>query len=136
VTYSLGLTELSTPPWRHVGTGAGLVVSAALGAVSCLAGTVVHREAVFSGGVAIVPYGLALALATTWSVGWAMRQAFGAAGGVCVVVGWLVALAWLLLGRPEGDFVVANDWLGWGLLAGGVIVLGLLVASSVGRTGD
>ena len=65
-----------------------------------------------------------------------MRQVFGAAGGVCVVVGWLLALAWLLLGRPEGDFVVANDWLGWGLLAGGVIVLGLLVASSVGRTGD
>jgi hypothetical protein len=97
---------------------------------------VVHREAVFAGSVAVVPYGLALALATTWSVGWAMRQVFGAAGGVCVVVGWLLALAWLLLGRPEGDFVVANDWLGWGLLAGGVIVLGLLVASSVGRTGD
>ena len=127
---------MATPPWRRVGNGAGLAVSAVLGAVSCLAGAVVHREAVFAGSVAVVPYGLALALATTWSVGWAMRQVFGAAGGVCVVVGWLLALAWLLLGRPEGDFVVANDWLGWGLLAGGVIVLGLLVASSVGRTGD
>jgi hypothetical protein len=61
---------------------------------------------------------------------------FGAAGGISVVVGWLAALTWLLLGRPEGDFVVANDFLGWGLLAGGVIVLGWLVASSVARTGD
>jgi hypothetical protein len=126
---------LSTPPWRHVGTGAGLAASVALGAVSCLAGAVVHREAVFAGGIAVLPYGLLLALATTWWVGRAMRQVFGAAGGICVVLGWLTALSWLLLGRPEGDFVVANDMLGWGLLAGGVIVLGLLVASSVARAG-
>jgi hypothetical protein len=126
---------LPTPRWRRAGIGAGLAASVGLGAVSCLVGAVVHREAVFAGGYAVLPYGLLLALATTWSVGKAMQDVFGAAGGICVVVGWLTALSLLLLGRPEGDFVVANDFLGWGLLAGGVIVLGLLVASSVGKTG-
>jgi hypothetical protein len=111
------------------------VASAALGAVSCLAGAVVHREAVFVGGFAVLPYGLLLVLATTWSVGRAMRQVFGGLGGICFAGGWLTAFSWLLLGRPEGDYVVANDFLGWGLLAGGVIVLGLLVASSVARVG-
>jgi len=127
---------LPAPPWRGVGIGAGLVASVALGFATCLAAAVVHREAFFAGGIAVFPYGLLLALATTWSVGKAMRDVFGAAGGICVVVGWLTTLSWLLLGRPEGDFVVANDSLGWGLLAGGVIVLGWLVASSVARTGD
>ena len=127
---------MPTPPWRRAGIGGGLAASVVLGAVSCLAGAVVHREAVFAGGYAVLPYGLVLAVATTWSVGKAMRDVFGAAGGLSVVVGWLAALSWLLLGRPEGDFVVANDFLGWGLLAGGVIVLGWLVASSVARTGD
>jgi hypothetical protein len=127
---------LPTPLWRRLGIGAGLAASVALGAVCCLAGAVVHREAVFAGGYAVLPYGLALAIATTWSAGKAMRDVFGDAGGISVVIGWLAALSWLLLGRPEGDFVVANDFLGWGLLAGGVIVLGWLVASSVARTGD
>jgi hypothetical protein len=44
------------------------------------------------------------------------------------VAGWLAVLAVALLGRPEGDYVIANDVRGWAMILGGLglVVLGVV----------
>jgi hypothetical protein len=55
--------------------------------------------------------------------GWSRRAEIG------FVLGWLLTAAVAVLGRPEGDYVVAGDLLGTGLLGTGLV---LLVAAAVG----
>lgn len=44
-------------------------------------------------------------------------------------LGWLVVLAIALGGRPEGDFAIQATARGYGLLASGVVLLGVAVAT-------
>lgn len=95
--------------------------AALLGAGLAVTGVVVHRLAWRGGGV-LVPWGLALAVVTPLACGVAVRQLGGGRPGTLgLVLGWLLVTGWVLGGRPEGDFAVAADPLGWGflLLAGG-----------------
>ena len=103
-----------------------------LGAVVALAATAVHRVDSRISGV-VLPWGLALGLATSLVVGLAARDVLGQAGGVSLAVGWLSLFGWLTLGRPEGDFVIASDGLGWAMLILGMVTMAVLLAVSLGR---
>ncbi|MDF1603964.1 DUF6113 family protein [Nocardioides sp. YIM 152315] len=92
----------------------------ALGLVVLGAGTGIATVAVHE-----MPWGLALAVAATVVTayalppGWRTRLAF--------VVGWVAMVGWMTLPRPEGDYLVSQDWQGYLVLGLGValIVAGL-----------
>jgi hypothetical protein len=48
---------------------------------------------------------------------------------VAYAAGWVVSVAYFLLARPEGDFVVASDPLGYSFLGVGLAVLVVAVAT-------
>jgi hypothetical protein len=47
--------------------------------------------------------------------GWWSRLAF--------VLGWIVMVGWLTLPRPEGDYLISQDWQGYGVLGFGMLLL-------------
>lgn len=96
-----------------------------LGVLVAVAAVPAHRQASSIDGV-LVPWGLALALATAFGCGLALRGAGSATAGFAL--GWSLLLLTLMLGGPGGDFVYVDDVRGWGLLAGGVAVGALLLA--------
>jgi len=52
-------------------------------------------------------------------------------------VGWCAAVLLALFGRPEGDYMVAADWLGWVFLvavSGAVVIATVLGVSAARRT--
>jgi hypothetical protein len=103
---------------------AGAVALAAF-VVAVLAGLVSRAE--WRWGGLVVPWGLTLGVAASASVvviGRVDRRATGFAAAA----GWIVGLMVLLAGRPEGDYVVASDWLGVAFL----VVATLVVAVTAG----
>lgn len=97
------MTRLSTAAFAALG-GAGVGVLALL----------THRL-----GGNTLPWGLVLAAAASVSISWALTVL--RAGPTAVVaygLGWGAAVVVALGGRPEGDYLVAADTLGWGLLIG------------------
>jgi Family of unknown function (DUF6113) len=109
-----------------------LLMAFLLGAVVALAATAVHRVDSHLRGV-VLPWGLVLGLVTSLVVGLAARYLLGQAGGVCLGAGWLSLFAWLTLGRPEGDFVIASDGLGWAMLILGLVTMAVLFAITLRR---
>ena len=105
------------------------VVALVLGVAVGVASLAVHRDEL--GGL---PAGLLLVAVTSVYVGWALRR-FGATGRVAASygVGWLAVLTYVLVGRPEGDFVIAADVDGYTLIGVGLVVVVLLVSALVGR---
>jgi hypothetical protein len=95
-----------------------------LGAAVAIGVLAVYRE--------MTPLGLALALGTTFAVAWWLLRSRRPAAAAGYVAGWLVVLAVALVGRPEGDFVIANDVRGWSVIGGG---LGLVVVGIVSLAG-
>ena len=75
-----------------------------------------HRDAGYVGSV-LVPWGLVLAVLASALPSTALvtlgagRAAVGGYGG-----GWCLVVLVLVGGRPEGDYVVAGDFRGWGFL--------------------
>jgi hypothetical protein len=69
---------------------------------------------------------LVVAVAASALATWALPAGWPRFG---FVVGWLVVLAVALLGRPEGDLLVAADWRGYTLLGTGLILLTYVVAT-------
>jgi hypothetical protein len=53
--------------------------------------------------------------------GWWSRLAF--------VVGWDGMLAWLTVPRPEGDYLISQDWQGYAVLAVGLLLLVSAIAT-------
>jgi hypothetical protein len=107
-----------------VRTGPRVLLALLVGAVSGLAGTVLHRQW----------WGLALALATglvvlTWLPAGAVRLAFA--------VGWCAPVLRGALSLPSGGFLVASDALGWSFLAGSgvLLVAAILTVGSRPRPG-
>ena len=39
------------------------------------------------------------------------------------VVGWVAMVGWLTVPRPEGDYLISQDWQGYALLALGLVIL-------------
>lgn len=100
-----------------------------LGVGVALAAAVVHRSA--------FPLGLLLALVTTFAVpSWLLRSRRPRTAA-SYVAGWLAVFGVLLLGRPEGDFLVAGDVEGYALMAAafGLLVVGVVAASLQTRPG-
>jgi hypothetical protein len=101
-------------PLRHL-------AAALLGAAVALAAVAVHRQGVG---------GLLLAWAASVATAWRLGRSAGPRGlALSFAGGWLVLLALVLTGRPEGDYAVASDLAGYALMAAGVAVLAVGVAS-------
>lgn len=105
---------------RHVGTFL-------LGAVVALACLAVHRRA--AGPGQLVPWGVALAVAASWTTGWWLRASRRPRLATSYAVGWLAVFTLALVGRPEGDYAVAADLRGYALMA---TALGVLVVAAAG----
>lgn len=115
---------------RVLAVGAGVV----LGAVTAFAGLLVHRQALRIGGQTL-PWGLALALAASYALLRAASLSGGVPAAAGVAVGWVGVMLDLQRTRPEGDFLIAADWLGYGFVLGGtaVVVVGVVQAVSESR---
>lgn len=108
---------------RQLGVGLG---SPVLGAGVAGSALLVHRAG--------VPWGLLLAVVAS-ALGALALAAVGAglAGVLGYAVGWCGVVLLVLAGRPEGDYLVGGDLLGWGFLllaCGGVFaatVLGIVL---------
>ena len=95
-----------------------------VGAVVALGAVAVHRSMLMQ-----VPWGLVLALATTFAVLRALHHTGLRTLGATYTLGWLVVCGAAVLGRPEGDYVLAGDLRGYGLMAGSFALCVLGVAS-------
>jgi hypothetical protein len=93
-------------------------------------------------GLVLLPAGAMVGVSATWTHGRWWALALGAAatlaaelavprGGLRLMyaAGWVLASAYFLLARPEGDFVVASDAIGYTFLGLGLLVLVLAVVS-------
>ena len=105
---------------RHVGT----LVLGAVVALACLA---VHRRAAGPGEA--LPWGVLLAGAYSWATGWWLRGSAQPRLATSYAAGWLVLFTLALVGRPEGDYLVAADLRGYALMA---VALGVLAVGVVG----
>jgi hypothetical protein len=111
-----------------------LLGAAAVGAVAAVLGTYAHLVVV---GPARLPVGLLLALALTASVALcvrALRLPAGAAGAF--VAGWLVAVAFAMMRRGEGDTLIVQNGRGLAWLGLGVVVLVAALVVPVGGRPD
>jgi len=110
--------------------GLAHAVALVLGVAVGVASLAVHRDEL--GGF---PAGLLLVAVTSVFVGWVLRR-FSATGRVAAAycVGWLAVLTYVLIGRPEGDFVIAADVDGYTLIGVGLVVVVLLVSALAGRS--
>lgn len=115
------------PERRGMGGAVGALAAAVVVAATCL------LVAVLSGWVSraawrwsgqLVPWGLALGVASSVSAVLLARRV-NRVLGFAAAAGWAGGLLLLLAGRPEGDYVVANDGLGNAFLfaATGAVIL-------------
>ncbi len=115
-----------------VATTLAAVGFALAGAVAALAGLIVHRQALRVGGTPL-PWGLGLGLATEY----ALLRAAAAGRGIPAALGcgggWALVVLALQRTRPEGDFLVAADWLGYGFVFGGMLTVAVGVGQAVAR---
>jgi peptidoglycan/LPS O-acetylase OafA/YrhL len=80
----------------------------------------------------LLPLGLLLALAATFALPWRLLRSRVPRTATSYAVGWLAVLLLALVGRPEGDYVVASDLPGYVLVAAG---LGLVAVGVLGVAG-
>jgi len=110
---------------RLLGHAGALLLGVAVGVAS----VAVHRDR-----VAGFPAGLVFVAVVSVYVAWALRL-LSATGrfGASYCLGWLVLLGYVLAGRPEGDFVIASDLEGYGLLVVALFMVVALVSSLAAR---
>lgn len=97
-----------------------------LGSLIAVPALLVHR---LGGGDR--PWGLVLAVLASAAGSVGLRCAgAGATGAIGYALGWGAVVVTALGGRPEGDFLVAGDALGWSFLAGagGAVVVSTALA--------
>jgi len=80
------------------------------GAVTGLTAVAVH-ELVWGFVLAVVATAVTV---FALPAGWWSRLAF--------VVGWVAMVGWLTVPRPEGDYLVSQDWQGYGVLVFGMVL--------------
>ncbi|WP_370291064.1 DUF6113 family protein [Nocardioides sp.] len=88
---------------------------------------------VSSVAVHALAWGLPLGIATVAAVLVALPA--GLSGRFAFAVGWVGVLVVAMVRRPEGDFLIASDLLGYLLLAQGLVVLAVGTAGVVPRRG-
>jgi len=104
---------------------AGVLV---LGAVVALASVVVHRADALG-----LPVGLGLAVLASVSGAWWLRRSGVPRTAATYGLGWLAVLAGALVGRPEGDYVLAGDVSGYTLMGTGFVLVAVGVTSLAAR---
>ncbi|HLL07148.1 MAG TPA: DUF6113 family protein [Nocardioidaceae bacterium] len=118
-------------PTGAVARGLGLLAAVVVGSVLALVAVALHRMVWRSEAISL-PWGLALGVAASVLCGLAAGLLLGRrAGTLALAAGWVLTVYWLLRGRPEGDYLVAGDALGWGFLATGVAAMAVLVGASL-----
>lgn len=95
-----------------------------LGALVSVGSVMVHRRAIDG-----VPTGLILVVVTTLMLARALRDRGDGRLASTYAFGWLVVLGYFLLGRPEGDYVIASDLRGYGLLVTGLVMVVVAIVS-------
>ena len=101
-------------------------IALVLGATVALTSVAVHRTEVLG-----APFGLLLAVAASMTLAWVLRG-MGRVGA-SYALGWLALFGVALTGRPEGDFVVASDLRGYGLMAAALVLVVIGVTSLPAR---
>ena len=96
-----------------------------LGAAVALAGLAVHRRA--------FPAGLLLAMLASYATSWWLFTSARRRTAATYAAGWLVVLAAAVVGRREGDFVLAGDLAGYAFI---VVGLGHVVVAVVALAGS
>jgi hypothetical protein len=91
------------------------VVCLALGGVVGLAALMASRST--------FPWGLLLAVGTSVAVPWRLLYSRLPRTVTSYALGWLVVFGVALVGRPEGDFLIAGDVEGYALIVGALLVL-------------
>ncbi len=104
------------------------VVTGALSVMVAVLAALVSRM-VWRPGAVSVPWGLALAVAASVAVVLVARTYSRALAFVAAGV-WIVATGLVLAGRPEGDYVFAQDALGLGYLL--VAAIAVISAAAAG----
>lgn len=105
---------------RHA---AALVVGVLVG----LAAVAVHRDA--------PPAGMLLAVVTSLALPWRLRVSRFPRTASTYAGGWLALFAVVVLGRPEGDFALASDVRGYGLMTTGMVLVVVGLVGLVGTVG-
>ncbi|MEP9363916.1 hypothetical protein ABLE68_13190 [Nocardioides sp. CN2-186] len=94
---------------------------AALGLLVVGAGTAIASVALHE-----LVWGFVLMAATTAVTVRALRPGLLR---LAFVVGWVATVGWLTVPRPEGDYLISQDWQGYALLALGLVILVVGVAT-------
>ena len=100
-----------------------------LGGVVALAAVVVHRADAFG-----LPIGLVLGVVASLSTAWHLRRSTAPRLAASYCLGWLAVLGLVLVGKPEGDFALASDALGYTLMAVGLLLAAFGVTALLART--
>ena len=82
-----------------------------VGAVTGLTTVAVHE----------LVWGFVLALVATAAAVFALRPGWWSR--LAFVLGWVVMVGWLTVPRPEGDYLISQDWQGYGVLGFGMLLL-------------
>ncbi len=98
-----------------------------LGAAVAAAALLVHRSA--------PPLGLLLALTVSVAVPWRLLRSRRSRTAGSYVVGWLAVCGVAVIGRPEGDYLIADDLQGWSLVGAGLVLVVVGVVSFAGAGG-
>ncbi len=98
------------------------------GAAVALAAVLVHRS--------VFPFGLLLALAASFAVPCWLLTSARPRTAASYVVGWLGLLGLVVGGRPEGDYLLADDVGGYTMLGAGLLMVVLGIVSLAGRRGS
>lgn len=95
--------------------GVRAVAGLLLGAVVAVLVLLTHRDAIDVAG-ARVPFGLVLAVLGSALPSMALRHLGGEWAVGAYGAGWILVVLLMVGGRPEGDYLIASDWIGWTFL--------------------
>lgn len=90
-----------------------VILGLILGLVFGTLGTIMHRF--------IPPWGLVITIGTLIALAIAMRSSFGWTGMFFAGAGWIIAVQYFSLAGPSDDVLVADDWLGYAWMLGGLV---------------
>ena len=97
---------------------------AVLGVLASLAALVVHRSGT---GWLVLAVGASVAAA------WVLRGTSSPRLAATYSLGWLLVFGVAVTGRPEGDYVLADDLAGYSLMAVAFVLVALAVTALPGR---
>jgi hypothetical protein len=116
--------QATTGSERRASTWVGVLTGLLVGAVGFIVAVLASlvSRVVWRTGLLDVPWGLGLAVAGSVSVV-VLARAVGRLAGFAAAGGWLIGLFYVFSPRPEGDYIIASDALGYSFLALSVLAV-------------